>query len=189
MKKRISSWFAQCHRLIMTELGLEFRFLEMWFIFPILFFILVLKLNLILGLILLWMQFLGWISIHEISRSSLSLRTVSDQFSRSQLFVTRGLQHSRPPCPSSTPGAYSNSCPLHRLCHPTISSSVVPFSSHLQSFLALGFFPTGWFFTSGGQSNGVSASVLQMIKSYPKNNCVSCIAGRFFTIWAETPLI
>ena len=88
MKKRISSWFAQCHRLIMTELGLEFRLLEMWFIFPILFFILVLKLNLILDLILLWMQFLGWISIHEISRSSLSLRTVSVQLSRIQLFVT-----------------------------------------------------------------------------------------------------
>ena len=88
MKKRISGRFAQCHRLIMTELGLEFRFLEMWFIFPILFFILVLKLNLILGLISLWIQFLGWIHIHEISRSSLSLRTVSVQFSRVQLFAT-----------------------------------------------------------------------------------------------------
>ena len=88
MKKRISGRFAQCHRLIMTELGLEFRFLEMWFIFPILFFILVLKLNLILSLISLWIQFLGWIHIHEISRSSLSLRTVSVQFSRVQLFAT-----------------------------------------------------------------------------------------------------
>ena len=94
-----------------------------------------------------------------------------------------GLQHSKLPCPSPTPGAYSNSCPLCRLCHPTISSSV-PFSSCLQSFPALGSFPMSWFFTSGGQSNGVSASasVLPMIKSYPNNNCISCIAGRFFTI-------
>ena len=45
-----------------------------------------------------------------------------------------GLQHARLPCPSPTPGAYSNSCPSHRWCHPTISSSVIPFSSHLQSF-------------------------------------------------------
>ena len=67
-----------------------------------------------------------------------------------------GLQHSRPPCPSSTPGAYSNSCPLR--CHPTISSSVVPFFSCLQSFPASGSFPMSQFFTSGGQSIGVSAS-------------------------------
>ena len=49
-----------------------------------------------------------------------------------------GLQHARPPCPSPTPGSYSNSCPLSRWCHPTISSSVVPFSSYLQSFPASG---------------------------------------------------
>jgi len=52
-----------------------------------------------------------------------------------------GLQHSGPPCPSPTPRAYSNSCPLSQWCHPTISSSVVPFSSHLQSFPASGSFP------------------------------------------------
>ena len=63
-----------------------------------------------------------------------------------------GLQHARPPCLSPTPGAYSNSCPSHRSCHPTISSSVIPFSSHLQSFPASGSFPMSWFFTSGGQS-------------------------------------
>ena len=51
-----------------------------------------------------------------------------------------GLQHARPPCPP-TPRVYSNSCPLSRWCHPTISSSAVPFSSHLRSFLASGFFP------------------------------------------------
>ena len=68
-----------------------------------------------------------------------------------------GLQHTRPPCPSPTPGVYSDSCPLSRWCHPTISSSVIPFS-HLQSFPALGSFQMSQFFTSGGQSIGVSAS-------------------------------
>ena len=69
-----------------------------------------------------------------------------------------GLQHIRPPCPSPTPRVYSNSCPLSRWCHPTISSSVNPFSSHLQSFLALGSFQMSQFFASGGQSIRVSAS-------------------------------
>ena len=69
-----------------------------------------------------------------------------------------GLQHARPPCPSPTPGVYSNSCPLSWWCHPTISSSVIPFSSHLQSFPASGSFPMSQLFTSGGQSIRVSAS-------------------------------
>ena len=69
-----------------------------------------------------------------------------------------GLQHARPPCPSRTPGVYSNSCPLSRWCHPTISSSVVPFSSCLQSFPASGSFQMSQLFASGGQSIGVSAS-------------------------------
>ena len=69
-----------------------------------------------------------------------------------------GLQHARPPCPSPASGAYSNSCPLSRWCHPTISSSVIPFSSHLQSFPASGSFPMSQFFASGGQNIGVSAS-------------------------------
>ena len=69
-----------------------------------------------------------------------------------------GLQHSRLPCPSPTPRTCSNSCPSSQWCHPTISSSVVPFSSHLQSFPALGSFPMSQFFTSGVQSIRVSAS-------------------------------
>ena len=75
-----------------------------------------------------------------------------------------GLWHARPPCPSSIPRAYLNSCPLSQWCHPTISSSIVPFSSCLQSFPASGSFPSQ-FFASSGQSIGVlaSASVL------PKN--------------------
>ena len=67
-------------------------------------------------------------------------------------------QHARPPCPSPTPGVYSNSCPLSWWCHPTISSSVVPFSSCPQSFPASGSFPMSQLFTSGGQSIVVSAS-------------------------------
>ena len=69
-----------------------------------------------------------------------------------------GLQHTRLSCPSPTPRAYSNSCPACRWCHPTISSSVVPFSSCLQSFPASGSFPMSQFFTSDGQNIGVSAS-------------------------------
>ena len=74
-----------------------------------------------------------------------------------------GLQHARPPCPSPTPGVYSNSCPLSRWCHPTISSSVIPFSWP-QSLPASGSFPMSQLFTSDGQSTGVSvsASVLPM---------------------------
>ena len=67
-------------------------------------------------------------------------------------------QHARPPCPSPSPRVHSDSCPLRWWCHPTISSSVVPFSSRLQSFLVSGYFPVSQFFASGGQSIGVSAS-------------------------------
>ena len=69
-----------------------------------------------------------------------------------------GLQHARPPCPSPTPGVYSNSCPSSRWCHPTIWSSVIPFSSHLQSFPASGSFPVSQLFTLCGQRIEVSAS-------------------------------
>ena len=70
----------------------------------------------------------------------------------------RGLQHTRPPCPSPTPGVSWNSCSLSQWCPPTISSSIVPFSSCLQSFPASGSFLMSQFFASGGQSIGVSAS-------------------------------
>ena len=68
------------------------------------------------------------------------------------------LQHARPPCPSPTPGVYSNSCPSSRWCHPNISSSVIPFSSYPQSLPASGFFPMSQLFAWGSQSIGVSAS-------------------------------
>ena len=91
------------------------------------------------------------------------LRSVisSIQFSRSVVsnaLQPHGPQHARPPCPSPTPGVYSNSHPLSQWCHPTISSSVIPFFLCLQSFSASGSFLMSQFFPSGGQSIGVSAS-------------------------------
>ena len=85
----------------------------------------------------------------------------SVQFSCSVMFDSlrpHEPQHTRPPCPSPTPRVYPNSCPLSPWCHPTISSSIVPFSSCLQSFPASGSFQMSQLFESGGQSIGVSAS-------------------------------
>ena len=98
------------------------------------------------------------------------LKSLFSQFSSvSQSYMAlcdpRGLRHARPPCPSSIPGVYSYLCLLSWWCHPTISSSVIPFSSSLQSFPASGSFPMSQFFTSGGQSIGVSASISVL----PKN--------------------
>ena len=76
----------------------------------------------------------------------------------SNSLLLHGLQHASLPCPSPTPRAYLNSCPLSQWCHSTISSSVVPFSFCLQSFPASGSFPMSQFFASDGQSIGVSAS-------------------------------
>ena len=76
-----------------------------------------------------------------------------------------GLQYTRPPCPSPTPRVYSNSCPLSWWCHPTISSSVICFSSCPQSFPSSGSFQMSQFFTSSGQSIGVSA----LASVLPKN--------------------
>ena len=85
----------------------------------------------------------------------------SVQFSRSVLPNSswpHETQHTRPPCLPPTPGVYSDSCPLSWWCHPSISPSVVPFSSCLQSFPASGSFPMSHFYASGAQSIGVSAS-------------------------------
>ena len=108
--------------------------------------------------------------IQDLSLDSLALEyqlLSSVQFSRSVVSNSlrpHGLQHAKPPCPLTTPRVYSNSCPLSPWCHPTISSSVIPFSSHLQSFPASGSFQMSQFFASGGQSTGASdsASVLPM---------------------------
>ena len=91
-------------------------------------------------------------SVHPQSVSQFSHSVMSDSLQ------PHGLQHTRFPCPSPTPRAYSNSCPSSWWCHPTISSSVIPFSSHLQSFPASGAFQMSQLFASDGQSIGVSAS-------------------------------
>ena len=90
-----------------------------------------------------------------------SVQFSSVQFSRSVMsdaLWPHGLQHARPPCPSPTPRVYSNPCPSSQWCHPTISSSVIPFSSCPQSLPASGSFPMSQLFTWDGQSIGVSAS-------------------------------
>ena len=111
---------------------------------------------------------LGWISKPLdadllISKTGIRVSTSfsSVQFSRSVMSDSlwpHEPQHNRPPCPSPTPGVHPNPCPLSRWCHPTISSSAIPFSSCPQSFPASGSFPMSQLFTSGGQSIGVSAS-------------------------------
>ena len=93
--------------------------------------------------------------------SSLHFYCLHPQFSHSVMcdcLRPHEPQHAWPPCPSPTCRVYSNSCPLHWWCHSIISSSVVPFSSCLQSFPASGSFPLSQFFVSGGQTTGVSAS-------------------------------
>ena len=104
------------------------------------------------------------------------------------------LQHARLPCPSPTPGACLNSCPSSRWCHPTISSSFVPFSSFLQSFRASGCFQMSQFFTSDGQSTGASAwaSVLPMnIQDWFPLGCTGLIlcprdSQESLVVWVNT---
>ena len=96
-----------------------------------------------------------------VTKSRTQLKVTSVQFSCSVVsdsLQPHELQHARPPCPSPTPGVHPKPCPLSQCCHPTISSSVIPFSSHLQSFPASGSFQTSQLFASDGQSIGVSAS-------------------------------
>ena len=114
-------------------------------------------------------KFFHWRLFLPISETQKLNHTPSVQFSLvcsvvSDSLRSHGLQLTKPPCPSPTPQVYSNSCPLSWWCDPTISSSVVPFSSCLQSFPASGSFQMSQLFASGGQSIGVSAlvSVLPM---------------------------
>ena len=106
---------------------------------------------------------MGFSSVQFLSRVQLSDSMDCSTPAPQEMYM---LQTDRPPCPSPTPRAYSNSCPLCQWCHPTISSSVIPFSSCLQLFPASGSFPMSEFFASGGQSIGVSASASVL----PMNN-------------------
>ena len=122
---------------------------ESWVKFPVLY-----------NMLLLVIYFITVVCVCQSQSPNLSFS--SSQFSSvAQSCLTlrpHGLQHARPPCPSPTPRVHPNPYPLSWWCHPTISSSVVPFSSHLQSFPSSGSFQMSQFFTSGGQSIGVSAS-------------------------------
>ena len=95
-----------------------------------------------------------------------------------------GLQHARLPCPSPTPRVCSNSCPLSQWCHPTISSSVIPFSCCLQSFPASGSFPVSQFFTAGGQSIEASCFCIKHSNGFPhgpQNKAPVSQSGVFLT--------
>ena len=110
-----------------------------------------------------WLKHQGIAVVHPVHSQTVVIASqfTSVQFSHSVMSDSlrpHGLQHSRPLCSSWTSGVYSNSCPLSQWCHPTISSSVIPFSSRLQSFPASGSFQMSQFWASGGQSIGVSAS-------------------------------
>jgi len=106
----------------------------------------------------IWKEWWQWAQTLTSSYTQFSCSVMSDSLQPHEL------QQARPPCPSPTPGACSNSCPLSRWCHPTISSSIVPFSSCLQSFPASGSSQMSHFLASGGQSSGAlaSASALPM---------------------------
>ena len=107
----------------------------------------------------LWFKFN--FTLHTSIMNTCLVQFSSVHFSRSVLFNSlwpHELQHARPPCATPTSGAYPNSCPLSRWCQPTISSSVVPFSSCAQSFPASGSFQMSQLFAWGGQSIRVSAS-------------------------------
>ena len=104
----------------------------------------------------------------------------SVQFSRSVMSNSlrpHESKHSRPPCPSPTPGVHSDSRPSSQSCHPVISSSVIPFSSCPQSLPASESFPMGQLFTWGGQSTGVSFLATTII--FPVHYCGNCIISFF----------
>ena len=111
--------------------------------------------KIIILFIIFWQK--TWNHVNKLFKN---LKTHSDQFSRSVLSDSlwpHGLQHSRSPCPSPTPGVQSDSCPSSQWCHPAISSSVIPFSSCPQSPPASESFPMSQLFAWGSQSTGVSA--------------------------------
>ena len=112
----------------------------------------------------------------KVLKSPCDPKLISVQFGRSVMSDSlrpHGLQHTRPPCPSPTPRVHSDSCPLSQWCYPTIPSSVIPFSSCLQSFPASGSFQMSHFLASGCQSNGIWASA-----SSPSNEYSGLISFR-----------
>ena len=132
--------------------------------------------------------------------SHISKMTLFFKFQFSHSVMTNSLrphrlQHARSPCPSPTPRVYSNSCPLSQWCHPTISSSVIPFSSCLQSFLASRSLQISQFFTSGGQSIGVSTSTsvlpvnIQVWFPLGWTGWISLLSKRFSRVFSNTTVL
>ena len=112
-----------------------------------------------------------WISASNNFQSTNKIKVNINKFSSVQSVLSNslrpeGLQHARPTCPLPTPGVYSNSCPLSRWCHSIISSSVIPFSSCLQSFPASRSLPRSQFFGSGGQSIGSFSFSISLSNEY-----------------------
>ena len=127
---------------------------------------------------ILWWRGIHHHSLKQIRAIKRNIYSVLSSVQFSPSVVSNSLrphesQHARPPCPSWTPGIYSNSCPSSRWYHPAISSSIVPFSSYRQSLPASGSFPMSQFFKSGGQRIGVSASALVL----PMNTQDSSLLG------------
>ena len=124
------------------------------------FFLRAVRLYWIVSQVIHFLKFFSLIGHYRVlSRVRCAIQFSSVQsLSRVRLFATHELQHARPPCPSPTPGAHSDSRPSSQWCHPAISSSVIPFSSCHQSLPASESFPMSQLFAWGGQSTGASAS-------------------------------
>ena len=115
------------------------------------------------------LKYVNYVQFINITKYTIMMKINSSiQFSLSVLsssLPSHGLHHARHPCPSPTSGPCPNSCPLSWWCHPTISSSVIPFSSPLQSFPASGSLPMSQFFASGGQNIGTSHSASGLLRN------------------------
>ena len=148
---------SRCFPQFMVHIGLFFEEINLFYFNQFIF------LNSIFHFLLYFTLFSKYhfLSFLYISKNETRTPNCSVQFSCSVMSDSLGThepQHTRPPCPSPTPRIYPNPCPLSRWCRPTISSSVIPFSSCPQSFPASGSFAVSQLFTSGSQNIGVSAS-------------------------------
>ena len=169
---KLDMWGISCFLLHIIQVDTLIDCFKMW---PVLFIVNYLTYNSLLDccfLILFFASFaflfLPSLLLHSLSQTHMHTYTYTHLLSDFEHFVGQrlsltlcnpsGLQHSRLPCPSLSPVVYSNSCPFSWWCHPTISSSVSPFSSWPQSYPASRSFLVNWLFTSGGQSIGASAS-------------------------------
>ena len=148
------------------------KFFQFWCVFEIFQNKILEKRNSMHYDVVVWHMHLKYIEkqieIIVLKRASIQFSSVQS-LSHVRLLWPHGLQHARPPCPSTTPRVYSNSWPLSLGCHPTISSSVIPFFSHLRSFPESRSFQMSQLLTSGGQSTGVTGSMFNNWSYSPMN--------------------